>query len=107
VHSLCPSRGVAMKTFAGLTPPLCAESLKLLDAQGFVTATPVQAATIPPPRSNKDVAVEAVTGSGKTLAFVLPAVEILRRVSPPLTKYQVRTERDSERETPRLPSPTL
>lgn len=79
-----------MKTFAGLVPRLCAESLGLLDAQGFVTPTPVQAATIPLLCSNKDVAVEAVTGSGKTLAFVLPAVEVLRRVSPPLTKYQVR-----------------
>lgn len=84
-----PSRGLAMKTFAGLIPPLCAESLGLLDAQGFIAATPVQAATIPLLCSNKDVAVEAVTGSGKTLAFVLPAVEILRRVEPPLSKYQV------------------
>ena len=75
--------------FRSLHPPLSAPSLQLLDTLGFIHTTPVQAATIPLFCSNKDVAVEAVTGSGKTLAFVLPLVEILRRLEQPLSAHQV------------------
>eukprot|EP00271_Cylindrocystis_brebissonii_P005500 TRINITY_DN1755_c0_g1_i1.p1 TRINITY_DN1755_c0_g1~~TRINITY_DN1755_c0_g1_i1.p1 ORF type:complete len:807 (+),score=156.37 TRINITY_DN1755_c0_g1_i1:219-2639(+) len=75
--------------FHELTPPLSAQSLSVLDSQSFDRTTPVQAATIPLFCTNKDVVVEAETGSGKTLAFVLPILEILRRVTPPLRGHQV------------------
>jgi ATP-dependent RNA helicase DDX55/SPB4 len=75
--------------FDSLRPPLRAESLAVLAAQGFERATPVQAATIGLLAGNKDVAVEACTGSGKTLAFVLPLVEILARQETPFRKHSV------------------
>lgn len=65
------------------------ESLAVLEEQGFIHATPVQAATIPLFSGHKDVAVEACTGSGKTLAFLLPLVEKLRGLEEPLTEHQV------------------
>lgn len=42
--------------------------------------TPVQAATLPLFLTNKDVAVNACTGSGKTIAFVIPLIEMIRKV---------------------------
>ena len=45
--------------FDSLRPPLRAESLAVLAAQGFERATPVQAATIGLLAGNKDVAVAA------------------------------------------------
>ena len=75
--------------FDHLQPPIRAESLAVLKAQGFERATPVQAATIGLLAGNKDVAVEACTGSGKTLAFVLPLVEILARAETPFRKHSV------------------
>jgi ATP-dependent RNA helicase DDX55/SPB4 len=76
-------------SFRSLTPSLSEETLSVLDSFGFATATPVQAATIPLLCSYKDVAVDAATGSGKTLAFLVPLVEILRRLSEPLKRFQV------------------
>lgn len=49
----------------------------------------MQAATIPLLLSHKDVAVDAATGSGKTLAFVVPVVEMLRRLPSPPKPHQV------------------
>ena len=66
-----------------------AQSLAVLRTQGFLHATPVQAATIPLFSGHKDVAVEACTGSGKTLAFIIPLVEKLRGLEDPLTEHQV------------------
>ncbi|AMD22336.1 HGL004Cp [Eremothecium sinecaudum] len=50
-----------------------------IDAMGFESMTPVQAATIPMFAGNKDVVVESVTGSGKTIAFVIPVLERIVR----------------------------
>ena len=48
----------------------------------------LQEVTIPLFLNNKDVAVDASTGSGKTLAFVVPMVEMLRRLGEPLKRAQ-------------------
>ena len=64
-------------------------TLEVLNRLGFLTATPVQEATIPPFSGHKDVAVDACTGSGKTLAFVIPVVEKLRQVEDRLRPNQV------------------
>lgn len=56
--------------------------LRVLNAQSFVRATPVQEAVLPLFCSHKDVSVDAATGSGKTLAFILPIVERLRSANP-------------------------
>lgn len=49
----------------------------------FVTATPVQSATIPPAMEGKDVLATAQTGTGKTLAFLIPVIERLVRRNAP------------------------
>ncbi|KAG0613699.1 hypothetical protein M758_6G123000 [Ceratodon purpureus] len=75
--------------FRTLEPRLSDATLQVLDSFSFSTATPVQAATIPLLCAYKDVAVDAATGSGKTLAFLVPMVEILRRLADPLKAFQV------------------
>ncbi|XP_074287181.1 DEAD-box ATP-dependent RNA helicase 18-like [Silene latifolia] len=83
------NRALTTTPFSKLVPALSDSVLEALDQCGFHFCTPVQAATIPPLLSYKDVAVDAATGSGKTLAFVIPLVEILRRFSTPLKPHKV------------------
>ncbi len=50
---------------------------------GFVTATPIQEATLPLALKGKDVAGQSQTGTGKTAAFLIAAfTRLLRRPSP-------------------------
>jgi ATP-dependent RNA helicase RhlE len=58
-----------------LSPALMAR----LDANKFVTPTPVQAACIPPALEGRDVLATAQTGTGKTLGFLIPIVESLQK----------------------------
>jgi ATP-dependent RNA helicase DDX55/SPB4 len=71
----------APHSFESLTHPrrLSDGVLRYVAEQGFARLTPVQAATIPPFLSHKDVVVQSVTGSGKTLAFLIPVVELLQQ----------------------------
>jgi ATP-dependent RNA helicase RhlE len=46
---------------------------------GFVQATPVQSAAIPPALAGRDVVATAQTGTGKTLAFLLPVIQSLTK----------------------------
>jgi len=48
--------------------------LKALEAGGYDTPTPVQAAAIPPALEGRDILATAATGTGKTAAFLLPAL---------------------------------
>ncbi|KAG9142761.1 hypothetical protein Leryth_005507 [Lithospermum erythrorhizon] len=75
--------------FSSLEPPLSSETLEALSNSGFKFCTPVQEKTIPPLCSHRDVVVGAGTGSGKTLAFIVPLVEILRRIQPDNKPNQV------------------
>ena len=50
-----------------------------LDANKFVTPTPVQEACIPPALEGRDVLATAQTGTGKTLGFLIPIVELLQK----------------------------
>jgi len=50
-----------------------------LRKSSFITATPIQNATIPHALSGRDILGAAKTGSGKTLAFVVPVIERLWR----------------------------
>jgi ATP-dependent RNA helicase RhlE len=50
-----------------------------LDANKFVTPTPVQAGAIPPALEGRDVLATAQTGTGKTLSFLIPIVEMLQK----------------------------
>ena len=57
----------------GLSSPL----LQALDAEGYTTPTPIQAAAIPPGLAGRDVLGLARTGTGKTAAFALPILDRL------------------------------
>jgi ATP-dependent RNA helicase RhlE len=50
-----------------------------LDANKFVTPTPVQAEAIPVAIEGRDVLATAQTGTGKTLSFLIPIVEMLQK----------------------------
>ena len=52
-------------------------SLEVFKDMGFITPTPIQAATIPALLAGKDVVGLAETGSGKTIAFASPMIETL------------------------------
>jgi len=66
----------------GLIAPL----LKALDAESYVTPTPIQAQAIPEVLKGRDLLGLAQTGTGKTAAFALPILQHLwvnkRRASP-------------------------
>jgi len=51
-----------------------------LNANNFVTPTPVQAGCIPPAIEGRDVLATAQTGTGKTLGFLIPIVDMLQKV---------------------------
>jgi len=60
-----------------LTMNLSRPIQKALNTLGFVSPTPIQAATIPAALLGKDIVGNAVTGSGKTAAFTIPLLERL------------------------------
>ncbi|KAJ3408346.1 ATP-dependent RNA helicase [Chytriomyces hyalinus] len=53
---------------------------KAIVEMGFTTMTEVQARSIPPAMTGRDILGAAKTGSGKTLAFLIPAIELLCRL---------------------------
>ena len=61
----------------GLSPAL----LRAVQAESFVTPTPVQRAAIPAALQGKDVLGCAQTGSGKTAAFALPLLQQLENTA--------------------------
>ena len=65
---------------------LSPQVLEAVARMGFETATPVQAATIPPIMAGRDVIGQSETGSGKTAAFCIPAIE---RIDPARNATQV------------------
>lgn len=67
------SSSVASFAELGIIAPLC----NRLSELGYVSPTPVQAATIPAVLSGRDVLAGANTGSGKTAAFALPLLQCL------------------------------
>ena len=58
-----------------LSPALLAR----IDANKFITPTPVQAGAIPPALEGRDVLATAQTGTGKTLSFLIPIVEMMQK----------------------------
>jgi ATP-dependent RNA helicase DeaD len=65
----------------GLPPPIMAA----VQAVGYESPSPIQAATIPALLEGRDVLGQAQTGTGKTAAFALP---ILARIDLAQTKPQ-------------------
>jgi ATP-dependent RNA helicase RhlB len=54
-----------------------------IEDAGFVTATPIQEAALPPALKGKDVAGQSQTGTGKTAAFLIAAFTRCLRAAPP------------------------
>ncbi|MFT5934664.1 MAG: ATP-independent RNA helicase DbpA, partial [Hydrogenophaga sp.] len=52
--------------------PLSPAMLANLQTLGYLSMTPIQAASLPPALLGKDLIAQAKTGSGKTAAFALP-----------------------------------
>ena len=57
----------------GLAEPI----LRALDAEGYLTPTPIQARVIPVMLEGRDIVGIAQTGTGKTAAFVLPLLDLI------------------------------
>ena len=60
-----------------LAPPI----LQAVAGEGYTTATPIQAQTIPHTLAGRDVLGVAQTGTGKTAAFALPTLQRLHEAS--------------------------
>ncbi|PAA69223.1 hypothetical protein BOX15_Mlig019963g2, partial [Macrostomum lignano] len=76
------STGVAVADtadFASLDG-LSEATLAGLSDMGMSSMTPIQARSIPHLLQGRDLMASAKTGSGKTLAFLVPAVELMRRL---------------------------
>jgi len=91
VYTAGPPRPVTRPTMSdttprfadlGLPPPL----LAALDAIGYETPSPIQAAAIPTLLAGQDIIGQAQTGTGKTAAFALP---FLSRIDLSLRDPQV------------------
>jgi ATP-dependent RNA helicase DDX18/HAS1 len=52
-----------------------------IQEMGFTQMTEIQAKCIPPAMTGRDILGAAKTGSGKTLAFLIPAIEMLHKLS--------------------------
>jgi ATP-independent RNA helicase DbpA len=64
-----------LPSFGGL--PLPPAALANLERLGYVSMTPIQAASLPLALAGKDLIAQAKTGSGKTAAFTLPLLASL------------------------------
>ena len=78
-------------TALGLAEPI----IRALDAEGYTTPTPIQAAAIPHLLDGRDVLGIAQTGTGKTAAFALPILHKLnadrRRAAPKSARVLILT----------------
>jgi len=65
--------------------PLSPAMLANLEQLGYLTMTPIQAASLPIALAGHDLIAQAKTGSGKTAAFALP---LLAKIDPRLFSVQ-------------------
>lgn len=67
-------------SFESLKGKISDASLKAINEMGFTKMTEIQAKSIPPLLEGRDLVGSAKTGSGKTLAFLIPVVELIRKL---------------------------
>src|SRR5487761_2580251 len=72
-----PFSSASVRSFNEL--PLSPGMLATLQQLGYLTMTPIQAASLPVTLAGFDLIAQAKTGSGKTAAFALP---LLTRLNP-------------------------
>ncbi|XP_055323047.1 probable ATP-dependent RNA helicase pitchoune [Sitodiplosis mosellana] len=68
------------RSFSSLKDRVSKETLKAIEEMGFSTMTEIQAKSIAPLLDGRDLVGAAKTGSGKTLAFLVPAVELIKKL---------------------------
>lgn len=68
------------RTFSSLEKLVSNETLKAIEEMGFTTMTEIQAKSVLPLLHGRDLVGAAKTGSGKTLAFLIPAVELIKKL---------------------------
>lgn len=68
------------RTFSSLEKLVSKETLKAIEEMGFTTMTEIQAKSVLPLLHGRDLVGAAKTGSGKTLAFLIPAVELIKKL---------------------------
>jgi len=84
------SSAAPMSTMAFADLPISVALKDALEGIGLKTATPVQAASLPPLLDGRDVVAKARTGTGKTVAFLVPTLERLGANELPVGKGQIR-----------------
>ncbi len=62
--------------------------LRALEAEGYVTPTPIQEQAIPPLLLGRDVLGSAQTGTGKTAAFAIPILQQLTAMNLPAKGFR-------------------
>ena len=67
-------------SFDELTSQVSDNTLRAVKDMGFTHMTEIQAKSIPHLLQGRDLVASAKTGSGKTLAFLLPAIELMRKL---------------------------
>lgn len=70
----------ADRSFSSLKDRVSKETLKAIEEMGFSSMTEIQAKSIAPLLDGRDLVGAAKTGSGKTLAFLIPAVELIKKL---------------------------
>ncbi|KAL7303479.1 hypothetical protein TKK_0004659 [Trichogramma kaykai] len=68
------------KSFSSLKDKVSWNTLKAIEEKGFTQMTEIQAKAIPPLLEGHDLVGAAKTGSGKTLAFLIPAIELIKKM---------------------------
>ncbi|XP_031634604.1 probable ATP-dependent RNA helicase pitchoune isoform X1 [Contarinia nasturtii] len=68
------------RSFNSLKEQVSKETLKAIEEMGFTTMTEIQSKSIAPLLDGRDLVGAAKTGSGKTLAFLIPAVELIKKL---------------------------
>ncbi|XP_033226454.1 probable ATP-dependent RNA helicase pitchoune [Belonocnema kinseyi] len=66
--------------FSALNGKVCENTLKAIDEMGFINMTKIQALSIPPLLEGKDLVGTAKSSSGKALAYLIPAIELMKKM---------------------------
>ena len=74
------TRSVIPETFEDMQEDISDQTYSAIKTMGFTKMTPIQAQSIPYLLDGRDLVGCAKTGSGKTLAFLIPAIELMRKL---------------------------
>ena len=67
--------------FSSLEDKVSEQTMKAIKSMGFTHMTEIQSKAIPHLLEGRDLVGSAKTGSGKTLAFLIPIVELMKKLN--------------------------